>query len=119
MFVLLPFILCIDPQPNSTATDHRRATRSNYCQRREGEGSIHHKRSVKLSNDSLFCSVCEHDAEDPHWHIWACSDGVPLEAKMTGYALNIAIGLQVLLGALTTGLAAALSGRQVSLRVYM
>jgi hypothetical protein len=33
---------------------------------------------------------------------------------MTGYALNIAIGLQVLLGALTTGLAAALSGRQVS-----
>ncbi|KAG2363698.1 hypothetical protein BDR07DRAFT_1281702, partial [Suillus spraguei] len=30
-----------------------------------------------------------------------------------GYALNIAIGLQVLLGALTTGLAAALSGRQV------
>ncbi|KAG2069198.1 hypothetical protein BDR04DRAFT_1119314 [Suillus decipiens] len=32
-----------------------------------------------------------------------------------GYALNIAIGLQVLLGALTTGLAAALSGRQVSI----
>ncbi|KIJ67194.1 hypothetical protein HYDPIDRAFT_107918 [Hydnomerulius pinastri MD-312] len=31
---------------------------------------------------------------------------------MTGYALNIAIGLQVLLGALTTGLSAAISGRQ-------
>lgn len=38
-----------------------------------------------------------------------------LKAKWTGYALNIAIGLQVLLGALTTGLAAALSGRQVSI----
>lgn len=33
----------------------------------------------------------------------------------TGYALNVAIGLQVLLGALTTGLAAAVtSGRQAS-----
>ncbi|KAG1898490.1 uncharacterized protein F5891DRAFT_1237574, partial [Suillus fuscotomentosus] len=36
------------------------------------------------------------------------------KAKMTGWALNVAIGLQVLLGALTTGLAAALSGKQVS-----
>ncbi|KAG1766707.1 hypothetical protein EDD22DRAFT_877920 [Suillus occidentalis] len=38
-----------------------------------------------------------------------------IKAKMTGYALNIAIGMQVLLGALTTGLAAALSGKQVSI----
>ncbi|KAH0835621.1 hypothetical protein J3R83DRAFT_9369 [Lanmaoa asiatica] len=38
------------------------------------------------------------------------------KALWTGYALNIAIGLQVLLGALTTGLAAAVtSGRQASL----
>ncbi|KAG2154164.1 uncharacterized protein EDB93DRAFT_1248371 [Suillus bovinus] len=37
-----------------------------------------------------------------------------IKARMTGYALNIAIGLQILLGALTTGLAAALSGKQVS-----
>ncbi|KIJ67195.1 hypothetical protein HYDPIDRAFT_107920 [Hydnomerulius pinastri MD-312] len=36
------------------------------------------------------------------------------KAMMTGYALNIAIGLQVLLGALTTGLSAAISGRQES-----
>ncbi|TFK63947.1 hypothetical protein BDN72DRAFT_881802 [Pluteus cervinus] len=34
---------------------------------------------------------------------------------LTGYALNIAIGLQVLFGALTTGLSAALSGKQVSI----
>ncbi|KAG6885103.1 hypothetical protein C0993_005870 [Termitomyces sp. T159_Od127] len=32
-------------------------------------------------------------------------DKYTLKAKMTGYALNIAIGLQVILGALTTGLA--------------
>ncbi|OAX41644.1 hypothetical protein K503DRAFT_767508 [Rhizopogon vinicolor AM-OR11-026] len=38
-----------------------------------------------------------------------------IKAQWTGYALNIAIGLQVLLGALTTGLSAALSGRQVSI----
>ncbi|KAG1747383.1 hypothetical protein EDB19DRAFT_302855 [Suillus lakei] len=38
-----------------------------------------------------------------------------VKAKMTSYALNIAIGVQVLLGALTTGLAAALSGKQVSI----
>ncbi|KAG2064341.1 hypothetical protein BDR04DRAFT_265996 [Suillus decipiens] len=37
------------------------------------------------------------------------------KAKIAGYALNIAIALQVLLGALTTGLAAALSGKQVSI----
>ncbi|KAJ7902751.1 hypothetical protein B0H14DRAFT_3422227 [Mycena olivaceomarginata] len=37
-----------------------------------------------------------------------------LKARLTGYALNIAIGLQVLLGALTTGLAAVTSGRHAS-----
>ncbi|KAF9011673.1 hypothetical protein BDZ89DRAFT_1077547 [Hymenopellis radicata] len=36
------------------------------------------------------------------------------KAKMTGYALNIAIGLQVMLGALTTGISAATSGKSVS-----
>jgi hypothetical protein len=37
-------------------------------------------------------------------------------ALWTGYALNIAIGLQVLLGALTTGLAAAVtSGKQAQI----
>ncbi|TFY50613.1 hypothetical protein EVG20_g11421, partial [Dentipellis fragilis] len=36
-----------------------------------------------------------------------------LTARMTGYALNIAIGMQVLLGALTTGLGAALTGKSV------
>ena len=38
------------------------------------------------------------------------------KAKMTGYALNIAIGLQVLLGSLTTGLSAVAvsSGKQGS-----
>ncbi|KAK7460569.1 hypothetical protein VKT23_009290 [Stygiomarasmius scandens] len=38
-----------------------------------------------------------------------------LKAKMTGYALNVAIGLQVLLGALTTGLSAVTTGRQTSI----
>ncbi|KAG1753512.1 uncharacterized protein EDB91DRAFT_1242500 [Suillus paluster] len=38
-----------------------------------------------------------------------------IKAKWTSYALNIAIGVQVLLGALTTGVAAALSGKQVSI----
>ncbi|KAF8131285.1 hypothetical protein K438DRAFT_1739857 [Mycena galopus ATCC 62051] len=38
-----------------------------------------------------------------------------LKARATGYALNIAIGLQVALGALTTGLAAVTSGRQTSI----
>jgi hypothetical protein len=69
-----------------------------------------------LSNISLLYSLCEHDAEVPCF--WECSDGVPFEAKITGYALNIAIGLQVFLGALTTGLAAALSGKQVSCEVH-
>jgi hypothetical protein len=36
-------------------------------------------------------------------------------AHWTGWALNIAIGLQVLLGALTTAVSAATSGRQVRL----
>ncbi|KAG1760958.1 hypothetical protein EDD22DRAFT_780462, partial [Suillus occidentalis] len=36
------------------------------------------------------------------------------KAKWTGHALNVAIGLQVLLGALTTGISAASSGKQVS-----
>ncbi|KAH7910795.1 hypothetical protein BJ138DRAFT_67436 [Hygrophoropsis aurantiaca] len=36
-------------------------------------------------------------------------------AMMTGYALNVAIGLQVVLGALTTGLSAATTGRQTSI----
>ncbi|KAK0470655.1 hypothetical protein IW261DRAFT_1406490 [Armillaria novae-zelandiae] len=39
------------------------------------------------------------------------------KAKMTGWALNIAIGLQVLLGALTTGLSAATSGKQTSIAI--
>ncbi|KAL0948203.1 hypothetical protein HGRIS_010810 [Hohenbuehelia grisea] len=38
-----------------------------------------------------------------------------LKAKMTGWALNVAIGLQVLLGALTTGLSAVTSGKQTSI----
>ncbi|KAF7361330.1 Carbamoyl-phosphate synth [Mycena sanguinolenta] len=38
-----------------------------------------------------------------------------LKARMTGYALNVAIGLQVLFGALTTGIAAATTGRQASI----
>ncbi|KJA17324.1 hypothetical protein HYPSUDRAFT_146653 [Hypholoma sublateritium FD-334 SS-4] len=33
-------------------------------------------------------------------------------ARMTGYTLNIAIGIQVLLGSLTTGLSVVISGRQ-------
>ncbi|TFK66080.1 hypothetical protein BDN72DRAFT_162644 [Pluteus cervinus] len=36
-------------------------------------------------------------------------------AKMTGWALNIAIGLQVVLGSLTTGLSAATIGRQTQI----
>ena len=32
---------------------------------------------------------------------------------MTGYSLNVAIAAQVILGALTTGLGAALSGKSV------
>ncbi|KAH9942637.1 hypothetical protein B0H21DRAFT_824096 [Amylocystis lapponica] len=37
------------------------------------------------------------------------------KARMTSYALNACIGAQVLLGALTTGVAAATSGRQASI----
>ena len=36
-----------------------------------------------------------------------------LNARMTGYTLNAAIGMQVLLGSLTTGLSVVISGRQV------
>jgi SMODS and SLOG-associating 2TM effector domain len=39
-------------------------------------------------------------------------------AKMTGYSLNVAIAVQVLLGALTTGLGAALSGKSVRTMPY-
>ncbi|KAF8881620.1 hypothetical protein BD779DRAFT_1675371 [Infundibulicybe gibba] len=42
-------------------------------------------------------------------------DKYAFKAKMTGYALNAAIGLQVLLGALTTGLSAVTTGRQTSI----
>ncbi|KAI0704976.1 hypothetical protein BC835DRAFT_1261659, partial [Cytidiella melzeri] len=38
-----------------------------------------------------------------------------VQAKATGWLLNAAIGAQVLLGALTTGVAAATSGRQTSI----
>jgi len=39
------------------------------------------------------------------------------KARMTGYALNAAIGVQVLLGALTTGIAAATSGHSTSIAI--
>ncbi|KAG1864995.1 hypothetical protein DFJ58DRAFT_771918 [Suillus subalutaceus] len=39
------------------------------------------------------------------------------KARMTGLALNIAIGMQVILGALTTGISAATSGRQTSIGI--
>lgn len=39
------------------------------------------------------------------------------KARITGLALNVAIGLQVLLGALTTGISAATSGRQTSIGI--
>lgn len=35
------------------------------------------------------------------------------QAKLTGYALNGAIGMQVVLGALTTGLSVVTTGKQV------
>lgn len=35
------------------------------------------------------------------------------KAKLNGYALNIAIGLQVVLGSLTTGLSVVTEGKQV------
>ncbi|KXN91344.1 hypothetical protein AN958_01319 [Leucoagaricus sp. SymC.cos] len=37
------------------------------------------------------------------------------KAKATGWTLNIAIGLQVVIGALTTGVSAATTGRQTSI----
>ncbi|OAX35825.1 hypothetical protein K503DRAFT_802519 [Rhizopogon vinicolor AM-OR11-026] len=40
-----------------------------------------------------------------------------IRAKWTSYALNIAIGLQVLLGALTTGLSASLSSNQIKVAI--
>ncbi|OCH87995.1 hypothetical protein OBBRIDRAFT_780872 [Obba rivulosa] len=48
-------------------------------------------------------------------HAQAELEDAKLKAKMTGYALNAAIGAQVLLGALTTGVAAATSGRHASI----
>ncbi|KAI9059412.1 hypothetical protein FKP32DRAFT_1761018 [Trametes sanguinea] len=42
-------------------------------------------------------------------------DRVALKAKAHAWALNVAIGAQVVLGALTTGVAAATSGRQTSI----
>ncbi|KAG2052369.1 hypothetical protein BDR06DRAFT_1009650 [Suillus hirtellus] len=46
------------------------------------------------------------------------SDNIPFyEARVTGLALNIAIGLQVALGALTTGISASLTGKQVSIGI--
>lgn len=38
------------------------------------------------------------------------------KAQLTGYALNIAIGLQVLFGSLTTALSVVTKGSQVNLR---
>ncbi|EIN04205.1 hypothetical protein PUNSTDRAFT_108690 [Punctularia strigosozonata HHB-11173 SS5] len=40
-----------------------------------------------------------------------------IKARLNGIALNVAIGMQVLLGALTTGLAAATRGRSTSIVV--
>jgi hypothetical protein len=42
-----------------------------------------------------------------------------LKAKWTSYALNVAIGLQVLLGTLTTGLSVATTGRQVCTNIFV
>jgi hypothetical protein len=42
-------------------------------------------------------------------------DKYAAKAKMTGYALNAAIGLQVLIGSLITGLSAAIEGRKARL----
>ncbi|OJA11342.1 hypothetical protein AZE42_04928 [Rhizopogon vesiculosus] len=50
-------------------------------------------------------------------YFWECSDDVHFEAKWTSYTLNIAIGVQVLLGALTTGLAAASPGKQTLIAI--
>jgi len=42
-------------------------------------------------------------------------DKYAAKAKMTGYALNAAIGLQVLIGSLITGLSAAIEGKKAAL----
>ncbi|KAF5347805.1 hypothetical protein D9756_010274 [Leucocoprinus leucothites] len=42
-------------------------------------------------------------------------DKYAAKAKLTGWALNIAIGLQVVLGAMTTGLSVVTTGRQTSI----
>ncbi|RDB29423.1 hypothetical protein Hypma_014925 [Hypsizygus marmoreus] len=42
-------------------------------------------------------------------------DKCAMKARMTSYALNVAIGLQVLLGSLTTGLSAVTTGRQTAI----
>lgn len=44
-------------------------------------------------------------------------DKCSARARWTGMVLNIAIALQLLLGALTTGIAAALSGRKISIAI--
>ncbi|KAG2155328.1 uncharacterized protein EDB93DRAFT_101601 [Suillus bovinus] len=44
-------------------------------------------------------------------------DRYAAKARATGLALNIAIGMQVLLGALTTGISASLSGKQISIGI--
>ncbi|KAI0300683.1 hypothetical protein B0F90DRAFT_1722372 [Multifurca ochricompacta] len=44
-------------------------------------------------------------------------DKAAKRAKMTGYSINVAIGIQVVLGALTTGLGAALSGKSSSVAI--
>jgi len=49
--------------------------------------------------------------------LYCVSDDSYYEATWTMWTLNIAVGLQVLFGALTTGLSSALSAKQVSLIV--
>ncbi|KAJ3572058.1 hypothetical protein NP233_g3335 [Leucocoprinus birnbaumii] len=44
-------------------------------------------------------------------------DSAAAKAKLMGWAINVAIGLQVVIGALTTGLAAATSGKNTSIMV--
>jgi len=50
-------------------------------------------------------------------HATSEKDKYAMKAKVTGWALNIAIGLQVLLGALTTGLSAAVKNPSLSTAV--
>jgi hypothetical protein len=44
-------------------------------------------------------------------------DKYAFKAKLTGYALNAAIGLQIFFGTLTTGLAVVVSGHKVGLSI--